>query len=73
MTNTLFFAYAGASLPLLILFNFNLPPFLTFTQIINNEIIATEIVRTLVGSIGLIFSIPIANYLASYFLKQEKK
>ncbi|MCD4761154.1 YibE/F family protein [bacterium] len=69
MINTLFFAYAGASLPLLILFTQSNVIGLDFSQAMNNEIIATEIVRTLLGSIGIILSIPIVNYLASYFLK----
>jgi len=73
MTNTLFFAYVGVSLPLLILFSLKQPPFLTFSQVINNEVVATEIVRALVGSVGLVFSIPIANYLASYFFKVRKE
>lgn len=71
MINTLFLAYAGAALPLILLFTIHEPPFLTFNQIINNEILATEIVRTLAGSIGLILSIPVATFLASYFLKQK--
>ena len=69
MINTLFLVYAGASLPLLLLFTINEPPFLTFNQILNNEMIAVEIVRTLAGSIGLILSIPIATFLGSWFLK----
>ncbi|MFA5075964.1 MAG: YibE/F family protein [Patescibacteria group bacterium] len=69
MTNTLFFAYAGASLPLLILFNVHEPPFLGFEQVVSNEIVATEIVRMLVGSIALMAAVPVASYLASYFLK----
>lgn len=73
MINTLFLVYAGASLPLLLLFTINEPPFLTFSQIINNEIIAVEIVRTLAGSIGLILSIPIATFLGSWFLKYKNK
>lgn len=73
MINTLFFAYAGASLPLLILFTQSDILGLNFSQVMNNEIIATEIVRTLLGSIGIILSIPIANYLASYFLRVKKE
>lgn len=69
MINTLFFAYAGASLPLLILFTQSDITGLSLWQAVNSEIIATEIVRTLIGSIGIILSVPIANYLASYFLK----
>ena len=72
MVNTLFLAYAGASLPLLILFNINEPPFLTFSQIINNEIITTEIVRTLIGSIGIILAVPISTLIAVEFIKKNK-
>jgi uncharacterized membrane protein len=69
MVNTLFLAYAGASLPLLILFSIKQPPFLTFSQVMDNEIIATEIVRTFTGSIGLVLAIPIATFLAVKFIK----
>jgi len=73
MVNTLFLAYAGASFSLLLLFSFKQSPFLTFSQVINNEIIATEIVRTLVGSIGLTLAVPITTLLASYFYTKRKK
>ncbi len=72
MVNTLFLAYAGVALPLLILFCIKEPPFLTFSQVINNEIITTEIVRTITGSLGIILAIPIANLLAVYFVKNKK-
>ncbi|MCX6795556.1 MAG: YibE/F family protein [Candidatus Falkowbacteria bacterium] len=62
--NTLFLAYAGASLPLILLFNLHQEPFISFSQVINNEEIATEIVRTLVGVIGLCLSAPIATIMA---------
>ena len=61
MVNTLVLVYAGASLPLLLLFVNNPHP---FSEIINYEIIADEIVRTLVGSIGLILAVPITTYIA---------
>ncbi len=64
MINTLFLAYAGAALPLLILFSLKTPPFLELNQIVNNELIATEIVRTLTGSIALIMAVPLATLLA---------
>lgn len=67
--NTLFLTYAGASLPLLLLFTIHQEPFLSFSQVINNEIIATEIVRSLVGSIGVALSLPISTYLAAKYLK----
>ena len=74
MVNTLFLAYAGASLPLLMLFSIKQAPFLTFNQVINGELIASEIVRTLVGSLGLAVAIPISTYLAAkYFIVRESK
>jgi len=71
MVNTLFLAYAGASLPLLLLFSVKQPPFLTFAQVVNNETVASEIVRTLIGSIGLVLAMPISTYLAAYHLKSK--
>lgn len=62
MVNTLVLVYTGASLPLLLLFINNPHP---FNEIINYEIVADEIVRTLVGSIGLILAVPITSYTAS--------
>ena len=71
MTNTLFLAYSGASLPLLILFISGQSAFSSWTQIINNEVVATEIVRTLTGSIGLILAVPIATIIAVHFFKKN--
>jgi uncharacterized membrane protein len=62
MVNTLILVYAGASLPLLLLFIDTPRPFL---EVINYEIIADEIVRTLVGSIGLILTVPITTIIAA--------
>lgn len=70
VVNTLFLAYAGASLPLLLLFSIQQPPFLTFRDVVNNELVASEIVRTLVGSIGLVLTVPITTALAVRFLKR---
>ena len=61
--NTLVLAYAGASLPLLIYFT---QSDLHLRQILTSEVIAVELVRTLVGSIGLIASVPITTALAAY-------
>ena len=60
--NTLVLAYAGASLPLLILFSVSSRP---LSQVLNTEMVAEEIVRTLVGSIGLVASVPITTGLAA--------
>lgn len=64
--NTLFLTYAGAALPLLLLFILNQDANLTFNRLINTEVVSTEIVRTLVGSIGVMLSMPIATFLASF-------
>jgi uncharacterized membrane protein len=59
--NTLVLAYAGASMPLLVLFVLSDQ---SAGTVANGEIVATEIVRTLVGSIGLVVSVPITTWLA---------
>ena len=68
MVNTLVLVYTGAAMPLLLLFINNPRP---FTDIINNEIVAEEIVRTLVASIGLILAVPITTFIASYLFKND--
>jgi uncharacterized membrane protein len=59
--NTLALAYAGASMPLLILF---ILAGQSLGTVANGEIVATEIVRTLVGSLGLITAVPLTTWLA---------
>jgi len=70
MINTLILVYAGASLPLLLLFLDNPHP---FSEVVNYEIIADEVVRTLVGSIGLILAVPLTTLIASLAASAEKK
>ncbi len=60
--NTLFLAYAGASLPLLILFVTGSD---SLGTVVTSEIVAVEVVRTLVGSIGLIAAVPLTSALAA--------
>ena len=69
LVNTLALAYTGVSLPLLLLFSNSDS---SMASIINQEIFATEIIRTTVGSIGLIMTVPITTLLAVYFLKNYK-
>jgi uncharacterized membrane protein len=60
--NTLFLAYVGASLPLLVvLLVAQAPPALVY----NNEAIAAEIVRTLAGSIGIVAAVPFTTFVAA--------
>jgi uncharacterized membrane protein len=60
--NTLVLAYAGASLPMLLLFSFRN---VDYGLAINLEFIAEEFVRTMVGSLGLFAAVPITTVLAS--------
>lgn len=65
LVNTLALAYTGASLPLLLLFSTGNT---SVSLALNYEVFATEIVRTIVGSIGLIMTVPIVTALAVYML-----
>ncbi len=64
MINTLILVYTGASLPLLLLFTDTSK---TFNEVVNYEIISSEIIRTLLGSIGLILAVPITTAIAAFF------
>lgn len=66
--NTLVLAYAGASLPLLLLFTQAGRP---VAEVITGEIVATEVVRTLVGSIGLVAAVPLATILAALVVTRD--
>jgi uncharacterized membrane protein len=67
--NTLVLAYAGASLPLLILFSVG---GLGMGDVLNGEVVAEEVVRTLVGSIGLVASVPITTALAAWIVTRRE-
>ena len=62
--NTLVLAYAGASLPMLLMFSLGRGDYGT---LVNFEFVAEEIVRTLVGSLGLIAAVPLTTAIAILF------
>ncbi len=62
LVNTLILVYTSAAMPLLLLFTQTERPFM---EIINYEIVAEEIIRTLVVSIGIVISVPVTTYLAA--------
>jgi uncharacterized membrane protein len=62
--NTLVLAYAGASLPMLLMFSLARGD---YGKLVNFELIAEEIVRTLVGSLGLIAAVPLTTAIAILF------
>lgn len=70
VVNTLPLAYAGAALPLLLLFASSEAPFL---YILNREIFSAEAIRILSGGIALALSGALATWLASIFLVPSKK
>jgi uncharacterized membrane protein len=61
--NTLFMAYVGASLPLLVLFTLSQTPMTVTT---NSEVVAVEIVRALVGSLGIVSAVPLTTAFATW-------
>ncbi|MEN9852423.1 MAG: hypothetical protein RI996_366 [Candidatus Parcubacteria bacterium] len=67
VVNSLVLAYTGTALPLLLLVYISDIPTL---ELINQEVIATEIVRTLVGSIGLVLAVPISTIIAVIVIKK---
>lgn len=67
--NTLVLAYAGASLPMLLLFSLAKGD---FGYLINFSFIAEEIVRTLVGSLGLIAAVPLTTVIAIFFAQRAE-
>ncbi|MEW6727132.1 YibE/F family protein [Desulforudis sp. 1088] len=68
MANTLILAYTGAAIPLmLVLMAYRTP----LVKVINLDLIATEVVRALAGSIGLIIAIPITAVAAGLLLNRE--
>jgi uncharacterized membrane protein len=66
--NTLVLAYVGAALPILLIFS---AADLGLSEAANLEIVAKEIVATLVGSIGLVAAVPITTALAALLALNE--
>jgi uncharacterized membrane protein len=66
--NTLVLAYAGAALPLLLFFSVS---GLSLGQSLSAQDVASELVRTLVGSIGLVASVPITTGVAALVASRE--
>jgi uncharacterized membrane protein len=60
--NTLVLAYAGAALPMFLLFSISGE---SLSHLLNLEYVAEEVVRTLVGSLGLIAAVPLTTLLSS--------
>lgn len=68
MADTLILAYTGAAIPLLLVFLAYDTPFL---KIINLDLIATEVIRALAGSIGMILSVPLTAVAAALLMGRQ--
>lgn len=71
LVNTLVMAYAGAAMPLFIFFILN-PSGDPLWAILNSELIAEEVIRTVAGSTGLILAVPITTFIAAAYLNNKE-
>jgi len=70
MANTLILAFAGCSLSIMILLMaYNMPYF----RAINLNMVSTEIIQGLSGSIGLVLTVPITSFVSALFIKNRKQ
>ncbi len=69
MVNTLVLAYVGSFMPLLIIY---ITSNTSFLQAINTETLAVEVIRSLCGSIGLIVTIPLTCFFATYLVHTSR-
>jgi len=69
LVNTLALAYVGTALPLVLLYAQSQAPFL---DILNQEVVAAELVRIIVGSIGLVLAVPFTTLVAAYYFSRHE-
>jgi uncharacterized membrane protein len=69
LVNTLVLAYVGVALPIILFYSSG---DVNFGQAINSEIFASEIIRMVLGSIGLMLTVPLSTWLAVVFLEKTK-
>jgi uncharacterized membrane protein len=68
--NTIVLAYAGASMPVLLLISVsNLP----LNQILTNQFITQEILRSAVGIMGLVAAVPVTTALAALIMRDKRQ
>ena len=70
--NTLFLTYASVALPLLLLFVLNNTNGLNLERFLSTEVVSTEILRTLIGSIGVVLSMPVATFFGAYYGQKKR-
>jgi uncharacterized membrane protein len=72
LINTLVLAYAGSSLTIFIFLFYN-SSYYPLWVILNSETLSEEIMRTIAGTIGLLFVVPIVTFSAAYFATKRSK
>jgi uncharacterized membrane protein len=68
-TTTLVLAYAGTALPLMVLYQL---AHSDLQSVLTSEVVASEIVRTLVGTIGLVAAVPLTTGLAALAVRADR-
>jgi uncharacterized membrane protein len=63
---TIVFAYAGAALPLLLIFELSPQPAWTT---VTSSAVAEEVIRTVVGAIALVLAVPVTTAAGAFFAK----
>ena len=63
---TIVFAYAGAALPILLLFELYQQP---FSVVLASSALAEEVIRTMVGAIALVLAVPVTTAVGAFFAK----
>lgn len=70
MANTLILAFAGSSLNMMIfIYSYGV----TYVQLINTDFIAIEIIRSLSGTMGIIFTVPFVAFISSRIVCMKHK
>ena len=72
LVNTLALVYVGAALPLIVLYAVSTPELF---KLFNSEFVATEIIRTVLVSLGLVIAVPVSTYISAVLIHRnhEKK
>lgn len=70
MANTLILAFAGTSLNMIILlYSYGV----TFTQLMNTDYVAVEIIQSIAGSLGIVFTVPAAAIISAWLCVGKQK
>ncbi len=72
MVNTLILAYVGSSLSLILLISMRFDPGMPVWMIFNYNPILSEIVKSVVGSLGMFLSIPLTAYIAVWLYSRKE-